>query len=399
MTTLHRATHLLLLAVAGLGGCLQPPGNSETTDTSTGDESSSEPGTTTKDEVTSSTTEDPTTGTVDPPPTCGDGERGGDEECDDGDANAEGAACTPECTANVCGDGFVWAGMEECDDGQSNADDAACTSQCKGAVCGDGHVLSGVEVCDDAVNDGSYGSCTADCMSQGPHCGDAILDPEEECDNDEDACLSSCMLARSCLRIHEADPDLQSGPRTIYPVDAMTPVEVFCDMATDGGGYTFLKVDTDNLENDLPFTAKKAEAMCAQYGMQLFIPRSPDHLSTAYGVATVDNVMPVGGGIKTSDDDYLQILGIYPVDFGDSCVGEALNPDDCPEWAASDGGPWFVSAESKNVSEPDPDGACTGCSLVYTWNLDGSLKNYKTLPAPGGISQRFMCDVGDKLPR
>ncbi len=403
MTTFHRAKHLLLVAAAGsLGGCLQPnPGTDSESETSSSSESGSGPIETTETSATdtSSTTEDPTTGTIDPPPTCGDGEIGGMEQCDDGEGNGADAPCTPECTKNVCGDGHLWISMEECDDGQANADDAACTSQCKDAVCGDGHVLADVEVCDDAKNDGTYNSCAADCSARGPHCGDSVLDPEEECDSDDPACLSSCMLARSCLLIHDADPDLQSGPRTIYPVDPTTPVEVFCDMTTDGGGYTFLKVDIDSDVNDLPYTAKKAEGKCGEYGMRLFIPRSPNHLATAYGVATVDNVAPVGGGVKSSGVDYLQILGIYPVDPNLSCLGEALNPDDCPEWAASDMGPWYISETSKNAAEPDPDGACLGCSLIYTWNLDGSVKNYKTLPAPGGSSLRFMCDTGDKLPR
>ena len=51
-----------------------------------------------------------------------------------------------------------------------------------------------------------------------------------------------------------------------------------------------------------------------------------------------------------------------------------------------------------HTPEPDPADACLGCSMIYTWNADASIKSYKTLPAPGGSSLRFMCDVGDKRP-
>jgi len=405
MTMFYRVKSLLLLtALGGLSGCLDP--NSVTTDTdasssSTGDELTSTTSGSTSDESSSSvgeSTDSPTTGLV--LPVCGDGVLDVGEGCDDGEANAETAACTPECELNVCGDGQIFAGQEECDAGANNADDAACTSSCKAATCGDGHVLADLEVCDDAVNDGSYDSCSADCTARAPHCGDGVLEVDkEECDDAEDpACLSSCMLARSCQVIHVSDPTLQSGPRTIYPLDPLTPVEVFCDMATDGGGYTFLKADVDSPMNDLPYPAAKAETICADYGMQLFIPRSKAHLASAYGVAVVDNVAPVGGGIKGSSADYLQILGIYPLIVGKSCLGKPLTPRDCDEWAASDGEPWYVSDITKNVSEPDPDSTCKGCSMIYTWNPDGTVKNYKALFGTGGSSLRFMCDVGDKLP-
>ena len=405
MTMSYRVKSLLLLTtLGGLSGCLEPtshitdsdPGTSSSGDastTSSGTSSTGEPSTTTGE-----STENPTTGIV--MPVCGDGMVDDGEGCDDGEANAKDAACTPECEKYVCGDGYIRAGMEECDDGPQNADDAVCTSSCKAANCGDSHVLANIEVCDDGKNDGSYNSCSLDCTARAAHCGDGVPEVDkEECDSAEDpACLSSCKLARSCLVIHESDAQLQSGPRTIYPLDPTTPVAVVCDMDTDGGGYSFLKVDVDSPQNDLPYPASKAEMICAQYGMHLFVPRSPAHLASAYGFATVDNVPPVGGGSKGSSVDYLQILGIYPVTVGKSCLADALIPIDCPEWAASDGEVWYVSDVVKNPSEPDPDSTCKGCSMVYTWNLDGTVKNYKTVPGFGGTSLRFLCDVGDKLP-
>jgi cysteine-rich repeat protein len=297
----------------------------------------------------------------------------------------------------VCGDGVP-------DDGDDDDTDE-CTGQCKLPRCGDGFVHP-PEICDAGPgnSDKVYGGCGTNCQ-WGPGCGDGKLNGPEDCDDKNtdphDGCLVGCVEATSCKQILEQTPGAPSGNYRIWPtaLGGGIDLSVYCDMETDGGGYTFLKVDVDSPQNDLPYPASKAETICAQYGMHLFVPRSAAHLASAYGFATVDNVLPVGGGSKGSSVDYLQILGIYPVIAGKSCLADALNPGDCPEWAANDGDVWYVSDVVKNMFEPDPDGSCKGCSMVYTWNPDGTVKNYKTAPAPGGSSLRFLCDVGDKLPR
>ena len=403
MMNLRMMHGVALLGVLGLGGCLQPNDFADDTSSSTSSSStgptSSETGSSTGSS-TAPTTDDAsdTSSTTVPSGSCGDGVVDLDEECDDTDANADDAACTAACLRNTCGDSKLWSGHEDCDEGAANADSATCTGSCTVAVCGDGKLLAGVEACDDGVNDGAYGSCSADCSARAAHCGDGLLDPEEECDSEDPSCLGTCRIASSCLRVHEAEPELPSGVRMIYPLMPTNGVEVYCDMVSDGGGYTLLKVDVDSAVNDLPYPAKKAETKCTEYGMQLFIPRSPDHLLAAHAVATMPNAAPQGGGLKAFGQDYLQILGIYPQKAGVSCLGKPLVPNNCPQWDASDGGPWYISKVVTNATEPDPADACAGCSMIYTWNPNGSVKSYKTLPAPGGSSLRFMCDVGDKRP-
>jgi hypothetical protein len=395
---------LLFAALCCLPGCLLPSGGGTDTiadesESSTG-ETTGTPTTTTPDNDTStgpddtSTSVDPSTG---PDGSCGDGMLSGDEECDNGASNADDAACLTTCKSNICGDGKQWADMEACDDG-NDADDDACI-QCVAATCGDNHIQDGVEVCDDGVNDGSYGGCSADCSAKGPFCGDGAVDMDnEECDDPNQAgCLTSCKLARSCLLLLEADDTLTDGMQTIYPTTPDMPVDVYCDMTTDEGGYTFLKVDVDSDLNDLPYPATKAEMECAKVGMQLWIPRSPAHLMSGYTVATTENLQPIGGGTKLASADYMQILGIYPETENMSCAGMPLTDLDCPEWVASDDEDWYVSDVSKSMVEPDPDLSCADCSMIYTWNLDGTVKTYKTVPS-GGTSLRFFCDIGDKLP-
>ncbi|MCA9688051.1 MAG: DUF4215 domain-containing protein [Myxococcales bacterium] len=153
----------------------------------------SDPGTT----FEPTTTDDPTTTTeTEPDPFCGDGNVDDGEECDDGDGNADDAACTLSCVAAICGDGLVWAGVEECDDG--NADDTdTCVAGCLNATCGDGFVGPG-ESCDDG-NQANDDECSNNCAPAS--CGDGIVQMGEACDDgnqvETDDCLATCAAA-SC---------------------------------------------------------------------------------------------------------------------------------------------------------------------------------------------------------
>jgi cysteine-rich repeat protein len=164
--------------------------------------------TTTTDASTDAATADPTeTGTggsssssssgPNPEPVCGDGVVEGDEACDQGAANADGAACTSACALATCGDGLVHLGVEQCDDGDADDNDA-CLSTCVKATCGDGLVHLGVEECDDG-NDDDADTCVDGCKDAS--CGDGHLGPGEACDDgnneDGDACTPTCALA-SC---------------------------------------------------------------------------------------------------------------------------------------------------------------------------------------------------------
>ena len=93
------------------------------------------------------------------PNVCGDGDKGPDEQCDDG--NKVGSdGCSASCKLEECGNKILDPG-EECDDG-NNVNTDACVTGCKNAVCGDGFLRAGVEQCDDGnlVNgDGCEANC------------------------------------------------------------------------------------------------------------------------------------------------------------------------------------------------------------------------------------------------
>lgn len=93
---------------------------------------------------------------------CGDGTTNGSEACDDGDGDNTDA-CPETCQMARCGDGFVWAGHESCDDGNDTPDDG-CTA-CVLDSCGDA-VMDPGEECDlGAANSTAGASCFDTCVS------------------------------------------------------------------------------------------------------------------------------------------------------------------------------------------------------------------------------------------
>jgi cysteine-rich repeat protein len=349
---------------------------------------------------------------------CGDGIKQPSEECDD--ANADDTdGCLSTCIAAKCGDGVTQAGVDECDDG--NADDTdGCLSTCKLATCGDAKVQAGVEVCDDGkndgayggcakdckalapycgdklkngtevcddgVNDGSYGGCAKDCKALGPGCGDKIKNGPETCDDgnadNTDGCLATCALPKTCLVIKQAIPAATDGEYLVTP-DGITPFKAYCDMTTNGGGYSFLK------RSIAVSNAVQAEAECDKFGMNLLITRTPEHVVSSYKVAT-NALIPPG-----ANANYMYIMGIYPKVKGATCVSKAFNSATAMcNWRAGDDGPWYVG-NKVNITEPNGDNDINA-SMYYTFDAQGVVTGYNDIVFPGYTSATFMCDFGDK---
>ncbi|PKN54776.1 MAG: hypothetical protein CVU56_24675, partial [Deltaproteobacteria bacterium HGW-Deltaproteobacteria-14] len=188
-----------------------------------------------------------------------------------------------------------------------------------------------------------------------------------------ESCLDYRQLGHTTSGTYTIDTDANG---------AIAATSVYCDLTTDGGGYTYLKV----LSGTSDF-APAAEAFCATLGMQLFIPRTPAHLASAWLVAKSATFGP------DASANYLYILGIYPRANAATCVNQPLasgNPS-CG-WKASDDGSFWVTNRTDRA-EPNGDNTTTG-SMYYSFNTDGSVYVWNDITA-GYSSTRYMCDVGD----
>ena len=327
---------------------------------------------------------------------CGDGVVDDGEVCDDGVNDGAYGGCAEDCSAlgPYCGDSAV-NGPEACDDGLNDNGYGGCAEDCSalGPFCGDAEV-NGPEVCDDGVNDGAYGGCSEACDDLGEYCGDGEVNGPEECDDlndaNDDGCLGNCEVAHSCLEILQYEDTSETGEYLISPEgNQEDPFFVHCDMDTDGGGYTFYKVVPQN-----QMYAVEAEAWCAERGMQLWIPRSEEHVLSGWAISNDGNIG------DDASPNYMRILGIYPDQNGATCNLQPMNSDNqnCG-WGASDGEVWWVH-ERNNINEPNGDNTTIG-SMYYTWFQDGTLNHHNDIIGVNGqgyTSDRFMCDVGDKLP-
>jgi hypothetical protein len=202
-----------------------------------------------------------------PPPSqiCGNGEREGDEYCDDAKNPTKGFGCKDDCTGlstavcndgvvtspevcdgpavycenctkivGSCGDGITQSPVEVCD---SKGESATCNANCTSVRCGDQIVnRAAKEVCDDGLNDGQPGSCAVDCSD---YASKAI-----------DAQAASCKELLAAKRA--AGQTFRTGFYWLKGKDA-TAYVAYCDAVSEGGGWTLVMRAIDsNFDYDDP---------------------------------------------------------------------------------------------------------------------------------------------------
>ncbi|MDH5494006.1 MAG: fibrinogen-like YCDxxxxGGGW domain-containing protein, partial [Myxococcales bacterium] len=204
------------------------------------------------------------------PASCEDGARNGDEtdvdcggSCPLGCGLGQGCAVMADCAAGTClmevcqppgcMDGLVNGAETDldcggpecspCGDGEACRVDGDCRSgRCAGDSCVLESCLNGVlEAAEVGIDCG--GPCPA-CPAGTPCAADL------ECASG--ACVAGVCEggAVSCLALRLADPLLGSGIYELQPDPAAPPRAVYCDMTTDGGGWTLVASTRGGTLND-----------------------------------------------------------------------------------------------------------------------------------------------------
>ncbi len=162
--------------------------------------------------------------------------------------------------------------------------------------------------------------------------------------------VTCAVPATSCQAIKNANPAATDGTYTIDP-DGAGPfgaLSVWCDMTTDGGGYTSYAI------NGGINTSRYDQAnSCTAIGLKLAIPRTQAHLDALYA--------------KYGINYFKVVPGVYGLAAGNytGCAMNSTDPTCSANWKALDGGQWFA----KKAAYSEPNGDYTpGCWL----GLDGT---------------------------
>jgi hypothetical protein len=194
------------------------------------------------------------------PPACDDGRQNGletDEDCGGpacpGCPTSSACAHDRDCLSRVCRSGACQA--PACDDGVRNGDELGldCAGSCPACPGGQPCVLNldclslrcsaGVceaPTCADLLLNGD--ETDIDCGGTCPACGfNRRCAQAKDCQSGICAANGRCAYGESCAHVLSASPGSADGLYLIDPeLDGYEPLWAWCDMTTDGGGWTLV---------------------------------------------------------------------------------------------------------------------------------------------------------------
>jgi hypothetical protein len=291
-------------------------------------------------------------------------------------ANEEGSyTCT--CNSGWTGDGKTCADADECANGTAGCSaNAACsnspgsfTCKCKDGFTGDGKTCSDVDEC----SNGTAGCSTNATCTNSP--GSFTCKCKEGFAGDGKTCTPT--TAATCVQYKQNYPSAGSG---VYPIDVdgagpKPTVQAYCDMATTGGPYTWVRINNGGLGGDQNAYAN----LCNSYGMEIVVPRNQAH---AFAIRSQN-----GGQVPN-------VINVFPKYNGANGLGN---------WQGiCKGAPcgfWISNSNNANCSGYEPNGDNNTSYRLYSYtgssgNCDyGQWNDASNAMAVGGW---VICSTNDR---
>ncbi len=200
------------------------------------------------------------------------------------DNNNCGACGAPCCAGNACSAGRCVPG---CSPGLTACGPMTGPEGCTGGICvntqsDNSHCGSCTTVCASGQVCVS-GSCAAPCATGETRCGGACVNTQSSdtncgacgtvCPTNQHCATGACRLPRSCDELLAMAPGTPSGA---YTIDAdldgsLAPIRVYCDMVTDGGGWTLIASSSGGTNMPRFDTAASTSCESASPGAPCFV--------------------------------------------------------------------------------------------------------------------------------
>jgi hypothetical protein len=177
----------------------------------------------------------------------------------------------------------------------------------------------------------------------------------------------------------------QRCPSGVYTITVFPPqgsaqrLEVYCDMHTDGGGYTYF-----NVSEGIRTYARQDPDSCKALGLQMVVPRTKAHFQAMVDMYGMEyfNLVPGVYGTERTSNRFLKQYGM-----------NSEVPEVAVEWKAIDGGDWYLRDTPLTTSIYD--GAYfPGCWLGMSyWHTDGAVFDARLCAYS---DRNYVCSTNDK---